>query len=84
MYERRRNVAEANRVCQIVQDLLRRAKPPSIGIACFNANQSELIVDTLNTLAIADPVFAARLAEARLREEAGRSEGLFVKNLENV
>jgi hypothetical protein len=84
VYEKRRNVAEAARVCQIVHDLLRRGKPPSIGIACFNMVQRDLIVETLEEWAGKDADFASKLAEARERRGHGSSEGLFVKNLENV
>ena len=84
VYEKRRNVAEATRVCQIVHDLLRRAKPPSIGIACFNMVQRDLIVETLEEWAEKDADFAAKLSEARERRGHGSSEALFVKNLENV
>src|SRR5439155_17985478 len=36
VYEKRSNPVEADQVCKIVQDLLRRSDPPTIGIACFN------------------------------------------------
>jgi len=67
-----------------VQDLLKRAKPPSIGIASFNIQQRDLIIDKLEALAASDSDFGHRLAEARSRKGAGTFEGLFVKNLENV
>jgi hypothetical protein len=84
IYEERQNPAEADRVCQIVRDLLRRAEPPSIGIACFNLAQRDLIVEKLDDLAEEDAEFGHRLAEARSRVGVGSFEGLFVKNLENV
>ncbi len=83
-YEKRRNIAEANQVCQIVRDLLKRADPPSIGIGCFNLPQRDLIVDTLDEMAEQDADFAKRFEAARRREGTGSFEGLFVKNLENV
>jgi hypothetical protein len=83
-YEKRRNQAEADQVCKIVQDLLKRADPPSIGIACFNLSQRDLIVETLEEAAMDDPAFGKKLAEARTRRGAASFEGLFVKNLENV
>src|SRR5207244_10657702 len=64
--------------------LLRRAEPPSIGIACFNLSQRDLIAQKLDELAQEDREFAERLAEAYVRRGAGSFEGLFVKNLENV
>ena len=84
IYENRSNRIEAQRVVQIVHELLRRADPPSIGIACFNLPQRDLIVDLLDDAAVDDPDFAQRLATARRRRGEGSFEGLFVKNLENV
>jgi hypothetical protein len=83
-YTDRTNVREAEEVCRIVKDLLRRAEPPSIGIACFNLPQRDLIVEKLDELAAQDPAFGAALARARERRENGAAAGLFVKNLENV
>jgi hypothetical protein len=84
VYEERRNEKEAEVVCRIVRDLLRRAEPPSIGIACFNLVQRDLILERLDAWALADEDFARALAAARVRKGAGSFEGLFVKNLENV
>ncbi len=85
VYDKRRNEAEADRVCQIVQELLSvKPEPPSIGVACFNLPQRDLIVERLEGLASDDAAFAKKLDEARKRAGAGSFEGLFVKNLENV
>jgi len=84
IYEERTNLQEAEQVCRIVGDLLKRAEPPSIGVACFNLAQRDLIVEKLDELAQEDAEFAARLGEARVRQGASTFEGLFVKNLENV
>jgi hypothetical protein len=84
IYEERQNVKEAEQVCRIVRDLLKRAEPPSIGIACFNIVQRDLITEKLDELATEDAEFGRRLAEARVRRGAASFEGLFVKNLENV
>jgi hypothetical protein len=87
IYDKRRNDAEADRVCQIVRELLSVKRPedaPSIGIACFNLPQRDLIVERLDELASEDPAFGRKLEEARRRTGAGSFEGLFVKNLENV
>jgi hypothetical protein len=84
VYEDRTNQREADEVVRIVKDLLKRADPPSIGIACFNLAQRDLIVETLDIAAEEDATFAAKLAAARSRREKGSNEGLFVKNLENV
>lgn len=84
IYTERSNPIEAEQVCRIVRDLLKRAEPPSIGIACFNLTQRDVIVEKLDELAESDAEFATKLADARSRRGAGASEGLFVKNLENV
>jgi hypothetical protein len=84
VYEKRSNPAEADQVCKIVQDLLRRSHPPSIGIACFNLQQRDLILDQLETLAMNDSEFGRKFAEARTRRSSGSFDGLFVKNLESV
>ena len=84
VYEDRTNRIEAEAVCGVVHDLLKRAEPPSIGIACFNTDQRDLISECLDELAAKDPDFATRLADARSRKGTASSEALFVKNLENV
>ncbi len=84
IYKDRTNRIEAERVVQLVDDLLRRANPPSIGIASFNMTQRDLIVDLLDDRAVDDDAFASRLAKARARTGESSYEGLFVKNLENV
>lgn len=84
VYDKRVNAAEAERVCQIVRDLLKRASPPSIGIACFNIAQRDLIIEKLDELAETDTEFGRSLAAARERRSKSSFEGLFVKNLENV
>jgi hypothetical protein len=83
-YKDGENPKEAERVVQVVKDLLRRAEPPSIGIACFNIDQRDLIVEALDEAAAEDAEFGKKLAESRTRSGAGSFEGLFVKNLENV
>ena len=84
VYEKRSNPKEADQVCQIVRELLSQRKPPSIGIACFNVTQRDLIIDRLDDLAAEDADFSERLTTARERVGDGSFQGLFVKNLENV
>jgi hypothetical protein len=84
VYSKRRNVAEAQRVVEIVRELLATKKPPSIGVACFNMVQRELILDRLEEEADKDKEFGERFETARSRWGEGSFEGLFVKNLENV
>jgi hypothetical protein len=84
VYDKRENDAEAAKVVEIVRELLNGKETRSIGIACFNLQQRDLIVEKLEALAAEDDRFAKRLAEARTRQGKGSFEGLFVKNLENV
>jgi hypothetical protein len=84
IYDKRVNEAEASEVLRIVRELLNSENPPSIGIACFNLAQRDLILDTLETAAAGDSEFAARFMSARQRSGKDSFEGLFVKNLENV
>ncbi len=84
LYQDRTNAKEAEKICEIVAELLATDDPPSIGIACFNLTQRDMIVDKLDERAAGDESFAAKLAEARVRWGNGSFEGLFVKNLENV
>ena len=84
VYDRRRNEVEAGRIVEIVSELLSRKVPPSIGIACFNIVQRDLIAEKLDELAADDLAFAKRLEKSRERQGEGSFEGLFIKNLENV
>lgn len=84
IYEKRGNVKEAQIVCDLVAELLGRPDPPSIGVACFNLTQRDVILDTLEERCERDAQFAQRLEQARSRRGRGSFEGLFVKNLENV
>ena len=84
VYEDRSNELEARRVVEIVQELLAKRHPPSIGVACFNIAQRDLITELLDERAAEDERFSDRLSKARQRRGEGSFEGLFVKNLENV
>jgi len=83
-YLERGNKAEAAAAANLVAELLDEKEPPSIGVACFNLNQRDLILDALDERAAQDRAFAERLDAARKRRGRDSFEGLFVKNLENV
>lgn len=83
-YAQQCNEKEAEQVCRLVRELLSQENPPSIGVACFNIAQRDLILDNLERAAAEDAEFSARLTTARNRIGAGSFAGLFVKNLENV
>ena len=84
VYRKRGNPDEAHRVVEIVRELLAQRKAPSIGIACFNLVQRDLILDRLEDAADEDKQFGERYEAARNRQGEGSFEGIFVKNLENV
>ena len=75
VYEKRRNKGEADAVVALVRELLGQSAPPSIGIACFNLAQRDLIVETLDDAADADPAFAKRLGEAPRAAEFEQQRG---------
>lgn len=80
VYKNNTNPEEINEIINILQneiDLNEKGKYPSIGIATFNINQRNLIIETFNKVAEQDSSFSHKLQ--KLKEE-----WLFVKNLENV
>jgi hypothetical protein len=83
-YNDRTNDAEAQAAANLVAELLDDKQPPSIGIACFNITQRDLILDKLEQKAAHDRGFAEKLDVARRRRGQDSFEGLFVRNLENV
>jgi superfamily I DNA and/or RNA helicase len=79
-YETRSNPEEVSEILKIIRYEIhsdQKGKYPSIGIATFNINQRNLIIEALNETAEKDIAFAKKLQELRER-------GLFVKNLENI
>ncbi|MEO0586952.1 MAG: AAA domain-containing protein [Planctomycetota bacterium] len=84
VYDKRCNAVEAERVVDLVDELLSAPEPPSIGVACFSLTQRDTVLDALAARAEADTAFGRRLAAARQRWGEGSFEGLFVKNLESV
>ena len=84
VYEQRGNRTEVETVVRLVRALLAEKKPPSIGIACFNLVQRDLILDALEEAADQDKTFGQQYETARNRLGEGSFEGIFVKNLENV
>ncbi|MBP9812052.1 DUF559 domain-containing protein [Candidatus Gracilibacteria bacterium] len=79
-YDTRTNSAEIAEIVNIIRDELhpdQSGNYPSVGIATFNINQRNLIIETLNSIAESDELFAQKL-------QILREKGLFVKNLENI
>ncbi|MEM7373723.1 MAG: AAA domain-containing protein [Bacteroidota bacterium] len=83
-----RNRPEAERVIQLILDLIQWETPPSLGIVTFNYHQQELIKDlldeTLEQLATEQPGLYEALQRAMHKTEEEEFQGLFVKNIENV
>ncbi len=84
IYKSGTNRREAEHVVELIAEMLGRRNPPSIGVACFNVKQRDLVLDVLDDRAGEDEDFADRAAQARERRGGGSFEGLFVRNLENV
>ncbi|MEO0470650.1 MAG: AAA domain-containing protein [Bacteroidota bacterium] len=88
IWQRNRNQQEADRIVRIVEELVQRPNPPSIGIVTFNFHQQELIKDGLDErleyLATHDKKTYEALLGAMQKTEAEEFMGLFVKNIENV
>lgn len=79
-YETRTNPSEIAEIIKIIQEEIhpdQKGKYPSLGIATFNINQRNLIIETLNIVAEKNQTFAQKL-------QILREKGLFVKNLENI
>jgi len=80
VFESSTNPSEIAEILKILQEEIhpnQKGKYPSIGIATFNINQRNLIIETLNKSAEKDTSFAQKLQELK-------EKGLFIKNLENI
>ncbi|MCX6727065.1 MAG: AAA domain-containing protein [Candidatus Shapirobacteria bacterium] len=79
-YESNTNPTEVAEVIRIIKDeiqLNQNNKYPSVGIATFNINQRNLIIESLNKAAELDSDFLTKYL-------ALKESGLFIKNLENI
>ncbi len=84
-WEQRRNNVEANRIVELVDQLLRtRNNNESIGIITFNISQKDLIEDLLETRCQIDETFKTLYMEERQRRRKEEDVSIFVKNIENV
>jgi len=81
----RRNKEEAEKVVELVSDLLRNRKEnETIGIITFNVNQKDLIDDMLEAKVREDSTFKELYYSEIQRAENNEDVSLFVKNIENV
>ena len=81
-YQSGENKPEAARVVGVVHELLRREKPPSIGVVTFNLKQRRAVFEAVDELSALDPDFGERWASAMSHDSM--DERPFVKNLEQV
>jgi superfamily I DNA and/or RNA helicase/very-short-patch-repair endonuclease len=81
----RKNKEEAEKVVELVDDLLKNRKDKeTIGIITFNVNQKDLIDDMLEAKAKDDSTFKELFYAELQRVENNEDVSLFVKNIENV
>lgn len=88
-WEQNRNLVEARRVVALVEELIRREDPPTVGVVTFNYHQKELIRDEMEARiqelsAAGDEAGVEAFFRALAREETEEKQGIFVKNIENV
>jgi superfamily I DNA and/or RNA helicase/very-short-patch-repair endonuclease len=79
-YESRTNIREVEEVLKIISDEIHPDNNgiyPSVGVATFNINQRNLLIECLNKGAEENQLFAQKMQ--KLNEK-----NLFVKNLENI
>jgi ABC-type iron transport system FetAB ATPase subunit len=88
IWEKTRNLIEADRVVSLVEELVQREDRPSLGVVTFNFHQQELIKDRLDArleeLATENTALYTQFLESLQRTDDEAFQGLFVKNIENV
>jgi very-short-patch-repair endonuclease len=78
-YARSRNIHEAKAIAEAARQHLLERPAESLGLVAMNSEQRDLILNELERLQKEDVHF-----DEVLRQQAERSDALFVKNLENV
>ena len=78
------NRPEAERVVDLLSDILRTKDDETVGIITFNSSQMDLIDSLIEERCSSDPEFSALCRKELGRKENGEDVGLFVKNIENV
>lgn len=81
-YEDGRNDVEAERVVDLLHELLGRAPAPTVGIVTLNLTQRRAVLDAIDKRRVSDPQFAERIGKAETRELL--DDRPFVKNIESV
>jgi primosomal replication protein N'' len=84
-YKNQTNLGEANKIVEILDNVWRNnTTRPTIGVATFNAKQSELIYEQLSLKAQNDEDFRKARDEEDVRNDNGEDVSFFVKNVENI
>jgi len=78
------NLVEAERVADLIVDLLRTRPEQTLGVITFNTKQTELIKDLLDRRSAENHEVQLLIEKAWERKHGEEDVGLFVKNIENV
>src|SRR5690606_30098312 len=81
-YEDGRNEAEAEKVVDVLQEILGRPYKPTAGIVTFNLSQRLAILDAIDSRRASDEQFARLFTAADAAEQL--DDRPFVKNIESV
>lgn len=85
LWESRSNEKEAERVVQLLKDLLKNRKfNETIGVVTFNVGQRDTILDKIDEECLKDEEFAILYKNEVVRTKDHEDIGLFVKNIETV
>lgn len=88
IWEKNTNRVEAERVIDLLLELLVHPEQPTIGVVTFNFFQQQLILDLLDKkmeeMVTENPELYQKLSNELSRTEKGEFVGLFIKNIENV
>jgi RecA/RadA recombinase len=81
-YDDGRNAIEAEKVVDVMYEVLCRERPPTVGIVTFNLSQRLAVLDAIDSRRAADEVFARAFTAAEAAEHL--DDRPFVKNIESV
>lgn len=83
-WEKQQNVVEAEKIVDVLHDVLRNDEGLTVGIVTFNAKQRDLILDRIDVRTQGDADFAERWLLATNPDSGRLDDRPFVKNAENV
>ena len=81
VYNAGENAVEAQRVVDVVDELLGRTPRPTVGVVTFNLKQRKAVLDAIDTRCASDAAFSERWTQA---SALALDERPFVRNLEQV